>query len=184
LAVITLNLKTDELAVQVAPMLLPRTKVLANVNEVYNGISVTGDVVGETIYIGPGAGQDATASAVISDIVDAVTLLLRGNAALPEPTAHHHLLCPPERIKGSYYLRLNVKDEPGVLAKISSVTARAKVSIASLQQRACKPKGEATLILTTHQSNEKAITAVIKRLGELPFVMGEPLLIRIACFKD
>ncbi len=118
------------------------------------------------------------------DIVDAVTLLLRGNAALPEPIEHKHPLCPPEHIKGSYYLRLNVKDEPGVLAKIASVTARAKVSIASLQQRACATKGEATLILTTHQSNEKAITSVIKKLSELPTVLEAPLLIRIASFRD
>ncbi|WP_221030814.1 homoserine dehydrogenase [Actomonas aquatica] len=184
LAVITRDLDSDELAVSVAPTLLPRTKVLANVNEVYNGISVAGDVVGETVYIGRGAGQDATASAVISDIVDAIALLLRGNAPLPEPVEHQCPLCLPERIEGEYYLRMDVSDTPGVLAKISSVTAKYKVSIASLQQRPADKKDAASLILTTHRSNEKAIRATVKHLSRLACVLGEPLLLRIASFDD
>ncbi len=184
LAVITRDLGTDALAVSIAPTLLPRTKVLANVHEVYNGISVSGDVVGETLYIGRGAGQDATASAVISDIVDAIALLLRGNAPLPEPVEHRCPLSKPEAIKGSYYLRLSVKDEPGVLAKIAAATAKSHVSIASVQQRPSPRKGVASLMLTTHQSNEKAIRATLANLRRLGAVLGEPLLLRIASFDD
>ncbi len=184
LAVITRDLQTNELAVSVAPTLLSRDKVLANVNEVYNGISVAGDVVGETVYIGRGAGQDATASAVISDIVDAIALLLRGNAPLPEPVEHKRPLCPPEHIQGSYYLRMDVSDTPGVLAKISSVTAKYKVSIASVQQRAGAKAGAASLILTTHRSNEKAIRAAVKNLSQLSAVLTKPLLLRVANFDD
>ncbi len=184
LAVITRNLESDELAVSVAPTLLPRTKVLGNVNEVYNGISVAGDVVGETVYIGRGAGQDATASAVISDIVDAIALLLRGNAPLPEPVEHQCPLCPPQHIEGSYYLRMEVSDTPGVLSKVSSVTAKYKVSIASVQQRPGDKKDAASLILTTHQSNEKAIRSTVKHLGQLACVLTKPLLLRIASFDD
>ncbi len=184
LAVITRDLESDELAVSVAPTLLPRTKVLANVNEVYNGISVAGDVVGETVYIGRGAGQDATASAVISDIVDAIALLLRGNAPLPEPVEQKRPLCPPERIEGAYYLRMEVADTPGVLAKISGVTAKYKVSIASVRQRPGAKAGAASLILTTHRSNEKAIRAAVKNLGQLSAVLDKPLLLRIASFDD
>ncbi|MCF3649619.1 homoserine dehydrogenase [Synoicihabitans lomoniglobus] len=184
LAVIEQDEKTDEIAVSVAPMLLPRTKVLANVNEVYNGIAVTGDVVGETIYIGRGAGQDATASAVISDIVDAIALLLRGNAALPEPVEHNYPLAKPENLTGRYYLRLDVKDEPGVLAKIATVTSKSKVSIASLDQRPSDQTGAASLILTTHRSNEKAIRSTVNNLRRLSSVLGEPFLLRIASFED
>lgn len=182
LAVITQDLSTGELFVRVHPALLPRTKVLANVNEVYNGISVTGDVVGETVYIGRGAGQDATASAVISDIADAIILLRRGNVALPEPAVRRSPLTPLEKIGGRYYLRMDVKDEPGVLARIASSTARSHVSIASVLQRPSERAGAATLILTTHASNEKAIRATVGRLRRLSSVVGEPLLLRIADF--
>lgn len=182
LAVITQDLATDELFVRVHPTLVPRTKVLANVNEVYNGISVTGDVVGETVYIGRGAGQDATASAVISDIADAIILLRRGNAALPEPTVRRCPMTPLDKIAGRYYLRMDVKDEPGVLARIASSTARSHVSIASVLQRPSELPGAATLILTTHTSNEKAIRATLARLRRLSSVLGEPLLLRIGDF--
>ncbi len=184
LAVIERDLKTDELSVAVAPTLLPRTKVLANVNEVYNGVSVTGDVVGETVYIGRGAGQDATASAVISDIVDGVTLLLRGNAALPEPVEHRCPPRPPERNQNRYYLRLDVKDQPGVLSKISAATARFDVSIASVQQTQSTRLQAATLMLTTHLTNEKAIRSAVAQLRRLSGVLGTPQLLRIAAFED
>ncbi|HSI07137.1 MAG: homoserine dehydrogenase [Rariglobus sp.] len=182
LAVISREADTGEVFVRVHPTLIPKTKVLANVNEVYNGISVTGDVVGETVYIGRGAGQDPTASAVISDIVDAVTLLNRGNAHLPESVETKASLTPLQSITGRYYLRLEVKDEPGVLAKIAGATANLDVSIASVLQRASETPGAASLILTTHQSNEKAIRATIARLKRLKSVLGEPVLIRIADF--
>ena len=182
LAVITRDFASDELFVRVHPTLVPRTKVLANVNEVYNGISVTGDVVGETVYIGRGAGQDPTASAVISDIADAIILLRRGNTPLPEPVEHRCPLTPLEHIEGRYYIRMDVKDEPGVLARIATSTAQSQVSIASVLQRSSERAGAATLILTTHTSNEKAIRATLARLRRLSSVLGEPLLLRIGDF--
>ncbi|HEY0966223.1 MAG TPA: homoserine dehydrogenase [Opitutaceae bacterium] len=182
LAVITRDFKSDELFVRVHPTLVPRTKALANVNEVYNGISVTGDVVGETVYIGRGAGQDPTASAVISDIADAIILLRRGNTPLPEPVEHRCPLTPLEHIEGRYYIRMDVKDEPGVLARIATSTAQSHVSIASVLQRPSERAGAATLILTTHTSNEKAIRATLARLRRLSSVLGEPLLLRIGDF--
>ncbi len=182
LAVITHDDATGEVFVRVHPTLIPRTKVLANVNEVYNGISVTGDVVGETVYIGRGAGQDPTASAVISDIADAVILLNRGNTHLPELAEVRAPLSPLESITGRYYLRLEVKDEPGVLAKIAGATARLDVSIASVLQRPSERPGAASLILTTHDSNEKAIRATVAQLEKLSSVLGEPVLLRIATF--
>ncbi|HTJ78133.1 MAG TPA: homoserine dehydrogenase [Rariglobus sp.] len=182
LAVITRDADTGEVFVRVHPTLIPSTKVLANVNEVYNGISVTGDVVGETVYIGRGAGQDPTASAVISDIADAVILLNRGNSHLPELAETRARLAPLQNISGRYYLRLEVKDEPGVLAKVAGATAKLDVSIASVLQRPSERPGAASLILTTHDSNEKAIRATVSRLGKLSSVLGEPVLLRIATF--
>jgi homoserine dehydrogenase len=185
LAVIARDFASGELSVRVHPTLLPLTKVLANVNDVFNGISVNGDVVGETTYIGRGAGQDATASAVISDIADAALLLRRGQGcppALPAVAAARCPLAPPERIRSRYYLRLDVRDEPGVLAQIATATARAGVSIADMVQRPGARRAAATLLLTTHASNERAIRATLARLKKLRSVLGTPLLLRIADF--
>jgi len=185
LAVITRDFASGELSVRVHPTLLPLTKVLANVNDVFNGISVHGDVVGETTYIGRGAGQDATASAVISDIADAVLLLRHGKDCAPSAPAAQATRCPlapPERIRSRYYLRLDVRDEPGVLAQIATATAHAGVSIADMVQRPGARRAAATLLLTTHESHERAIRATLARLKKLRSVLGEPLLLRIADF--
>ncbi|MDE3084744.1 MAG: homoserine dehydrogenase, partial [Verrucomicrobiota bacterium] len=192
LAVITRDFKRNEFFVRVHPTLLPRDRVLANVNGVFNGIAVTGDVVGTTTYIGRGAGQDATASAVIGDIGDAVTLLTAGKTvALPEEAAELHArggnglqLAPLERVRGRYYLRLTVRDRPGVLAQVATVTARHQVSIASVVQTAAKRRDAATLILTTHESNERAIGATLLHLARLKSVLEKPLLLRIGDFAE
>lgn len=193
LAIISRDFAHNELSVRVHPTLLPESHVVANVSGVYNAISVQGDVVGTTLYIGRGAGQDATSSAVISDIADGVALLKNDRRAfvtarkelpaLPPPLGKCRL-APPERIHGRYYLRLTVKDRPGVLARVASVMAEQKVSIASLiQNRADRPDA-ASLVLTTHDSNEGAIQATIARLGRLSVVLEKPLLLRIGQFAE
>ncbi len=193
LAVIERDFERDEFFVRVHPTLLPKDRVLANVNGVFNGISVTGDVVGTTTYIGRGAGQDATASAVISDIADAVSLLSHGKAPmLSEEAASIHTadaspmpgLSTLERIKSRYYLRMTVKDEPGVLAQIATVMATRRVSIASVIQTGSERADAASLILTTHRSDERAIGETLGDLGKLQSVLEAPLLLRIGDFAD
>ena len=104
----------------VYPALLPLTDVVANVNEVYNAVSLSGDVVGRTVHIGRGAGQDATASAVIADIADAVRYLMgapvRPSAAVDTPAKFASL----DEVSGEFYLRMEVPDQSGVLASIAS----------------------------------------------------------------
>ncbi|HEU5079434.1 MAG TPA: homoserine dehydrogenase [Opitutaceae bacterium] len=192
LAVITRDFETNELFVRVHPTLLPKNRVLANVNGVFNGIAVTGDVVGTTTYIGRGAGQDATASAVISDIADAVALLTSGKAPLlPEEAASIHSrgghapkLATLDKIKSRYFVRTTVKDEPGVLAQIATVMANHRVSIASVIQTASERTDAASLILTTHESDERAIAQTIEDLGRVPSVLETPLLLRIGDFEE
>ncbi len=186
LAVITRDFASNELFVRVHPTLIPHQRVLANVNGVFNGIAVTGDVVGTTTYIGRGAGRDATASAVISDIVDAAVLLSTGKdvvAALGGATSVP-ALAPLEKITGRYYVRTLVKDEPGVLAQIATVMASRRVSIASVTQPEAAEAGTASLILTTHVSNEHAIRETLADLARLPSVVEAPLLLRIGEFAE
>ena len=192
LAIISRDFAHNELSVRVHPTLIPESHVVANVSGVFNAVSVKGDVVGTTLYIGRGAGQDATSSAVISDIVDAVSLLKNDRRAFV--TARKEVgaireggncrLAPPERIHGRYYLRITVKDRPGVLARVASVMAEQHVSVASLIQNRADQPDAASLVLTTHDSNERAIQATIARLKKLSVVLEAPLLLRIGDFGE
>jgi homoserine dehydrogenase len=188
LAVITRDFQRNELCVRVHPTLLPEGNVIANVSGVFNAISVTGDVVGTTLYSGRGAGQDATASAVISDIVDGAALLrfgkgahFAGETAPPGPKLR---LAPPSSIRCCYYLRLTVKDQPGVLARVASVMARHQVSIASVIQNPAERPGAASLVLTTHESDERAMQATLKQLAALRSTLDRPVLLRIGDFGE
>jgi len=188
LAVITRDFQRNELCVRVHPTLLPEGNVVANVSGVFNAISVTGDVVGTTFFSGRGAGQDATASAVISDIADAASLLTHGKGGhlLGEVTTPQRQTCrlaPPESIRCRYYLRLTVKDAPGVLARVASVMARQHVSIASVIQSPADQPGAASLVLTTHESNEHAMGATLRQLKSLAAVLDTPVLLRIGDFE-
>ena len=186
LAVIVRDFAVGDLSVRVHPTLLPAGSVIAGVGGVFNAIAVRGDVVGTTLYIGRGAGQDATASAVISDIADAVASLQKGARADegPEPAPSTVRLAPPQRILSRYYLRLTVKDEPGVLARVASVTARHRVSIASVIQNPAESAGAASLVLTTHDSDERAIQRALRILARMESVLEPPLLLRIGDFAD
>jgi len=191
LAQIDRNLETNDLSVSVQPTLVPTRLVMANVNEVYNGVCVVGDVVGTTTYIGRGAGQDATASAVISDIVDAVGVLSGARRPLIADEAPSILgggaeikLAPPRSVAGRYYIRLTVRDQPGVLAQIATVMATNHVSIASVLQREAAVDKAASLILTTHDTNEQAIQQTMLGLKSTPSVLDEPVLLRIADYSD
>ncbi|HEY1793675.1 MAG TPA: homoserine dehydrogenase [Opitutaceae bacterium] len=189
LAIITRDPGTDEIVVRVHPTLLPEESVLARVSGVFNAISVTGDVVGTTVYIGRGAGQDATASAVIGDISDAVALVLHGRSAhvlgedLP-PAARGARLAPPERIRGRYYVRLTVDDRPGVLARVAAIMAKNRMSIASVIQGPSERPGFASLVLTTHESDERSMRSALRALAALASVREAPLLLRIGDFGD
>ncbi len=189
LAIITRDFEKNEIVVRVHPTLLPEDSVLARVSGVFNAISVTGDVVGTTVYIGRGAGQDATASAVISDIADAVALLLHGKGAHymgedKPPAARGARLAPPERIRGRYYVRLTVSDQPGVLARVATIMARNRMSIASVIQGPSERAGLASLVLTTHESDERSMRVALRALGALGSVREAPLLLRIGDLGD
>jgi homoserine dehydrogenase len=189
LGIITRDFASDEIVVRVHPTLLPRGAVLARVSGVFNAISVTGDVVGTTLYIGRGAGQDATASAVISDIADAVALLQHGKGAHfmgedEPPAAANARLAPPERIRGRHYVRLTVADRPGVLARVATVMAKNHISIASVIQNPAEREGAASLVLTTHESDERAMKAALAALARLGSVRESPLHLRIGDFAE
>jgi len=186
LAVIARDFDTNELSVRLHPVLIAKSEVIAGVDEVYNAVSVTGDVVGTTVLIGRGAGQDATSSSVISDIADAVFMLKgtaktivsdNGNNSI-YPFAKGLTLASPTGLSGGYYLRVHVKDEEGVLAKISNILASYHISFATVNQNELSD-GSALIMLTTHNSNEQAINAAKAALHKEAVVLHPPVSFRI-----
>ncbi len=170
----------DSLSVSVYPAILPLTDVVANVNEVYNAVSLSGDVVGRTVHIGRGAGQDATASAVIADIADALkSLSACAPSSLSVQKDENTRLANLDEIAGEFYLRLEIKDEAGVLASVASIFASENISIELLEQKKHETSGRAWLLLTTHSTNEAAIKRACDKLEESSFTFDNPFVLRI-----
>ncbi len=182
LGVIERDFSANKLSVRLHPAWIDKREVVAGVDEVYNAVSVTGDVVGTTILIGRGAGQDATSSSVISDIADAVFMLQGAPApAISEEDEARYReladgleLTPAEDLQGRYYLRIQVKDEEGVLARISNILAARHISLATVKQKEL-PDGTASIMLTTHQTGESALSAVKDDLAAEASVLAPPV---------
>ncbi|MGB0344163.1 MAG: homoserine dehydrogenase [Coraliomargarita sp.] len=186
LGVIERDFSANKLSVRLHPAWIDKREVVAGVDEVYNAVSVTGDVVGTTILIGRGAGQDATSSSVISDIADAVFMLQGAPApAISEEDEARYReladgleLTPAEDLQGRYYLRIQVKDEEGVLARISNILAARHISLATVKQKEL-PDGTASIMLTTHQTGESTLSAVKDDLAAEAAVLDAPVSFRI-----
>ena len=170
----------DKVELRVHPALVPKDKMIAKTDGVTNAVSVVGDAVGETMFYGPGAGGPATASSVISDLID---IARDGKSPMLGYKAPFELnaleLLDPSEIRTKYYFRLRVEDKVGVLAKITNLMSENNLSIDSLLQ---KPKDEspyATLFFTTHTSVEKDVRRTMEILQEQEFVKEKPFMIRI-----
>ena len=180
------DFEANKLSVRLHPALISKKEVIAGVDEVYNGVSVTGDVVGTTVLIGRGAGQDATSSSVISDIADAVFMLQGAPApviseedeATYQKLADGLELADKASLKGRYYFRIHVRDEEGVLAKISEIMAKGHISFATVNQKELED-GTAKIMVTTHITDEASVTRVKTALSEQSAVIGQPVSFRI-----
>jgi homoserine dehydrogenase len=177
--------KKGGVQVSVYPTLIPNAHVLASVNGVFNACFVRGDVVGDTLFYGRGAGKDATASAVLSDVADAALDLKLGGKVRVAPfnacTKKGHVVALAE-ITSRYYLRLSVVDKPGVLAKISAILAGAKIGISSVIQPEGHEGESVPLILMIHDATNAAMQKALARIAKLPVVKGKPVMFRVESF--
>ncbi len=174
---------------RVHPSLVPAKRLIANVEGAMNAVMVQGDAVGTTLYYGKGAGSEPTASAVIADLVD-IARLHGADAAQRVP----HLAFQPQSMSDmpvlamsevvtSYYLRLNVADEAGVLAKVTGILAEAGISIdAMLQREADEVGGEGStqtdLIILTHDCVEAKMNEALTQMQALSTVLSPITRIR------
>lgn len=171
---------------RIHPTLIPAKRLIANVEGAMNAVLVQGDAVGATLYYGKGAGAEPTASSVIADLVDITRLA----TADPEhrvpylafqPNAMSDIgILPIEEVVTSYYLRMLVADQTGVLADVTRILADSAISIdAMLQKEPAEGEARTDIIILTHQTQEKNILAAITKIEALASVFGEVTKLRL-----
>ena len=171
----------NEVELRVHPVLIPNSAMIAKVDGVMNGVSVIGDKVGETMYYGPGAGGDATASAVIANIID----IARSGKSTPmlgfkKPLETGLTLANPDNIQTKYYIRMEVEDKSGVLAKVATILGDKNISIKTMVQKTSTENGnKANLLISTHTCKELDIKDALEELKTSGVVNTTPSMIRI-----
>jgi homoserine dehydrogenase len=192
LAIIKGGNRSGTVEVRVHPTLIPQSHVLASVKGAFNAVVVRGDVVGDTMFYGRGAGGDATASAVIADLADAAVALKNATRARPSlfSSARPMRVLPMNEVESRYYLRLTVADRPGVIAKIARILGDARISIASvLQPEAPEPKHGETpsdqvpLIMMLHTARDLAVRKAVAQIDQLNVVRAPTEVLRVESFE-
>ena len=171
--------------IAVHPALVPEKHVLANVSGVYNAILVRGDIVGDTLHYGQGAGADATASAVLSDLADAALDLKNQSMGRVPPFVPYEeegSVLPMDKAVSPFYLRLSVIDRPGTLAKIAAILGEAKIGICSVMQPEGHVGESVPLIMMLHDAPDAAMQKALKRIARLSAVKAKPTMIRVENF--
>ncbi|MFZ4793907.1 MAG: homoserine dehydrogenase [Blastocatellia bacterium] len=172
----------DLLDVRVHPMLIPLTHPLAGVDGVNNAIFIKGDVVGEIMLFGPGAGRMPTASAVVGDLIN-----LSNALQLPEFADYFQLpldsnpsrILPIEETENAYYIRLQTHDIPGVIGQLGTAFGNHQVSLHSITQKGVAKDGSATIIMLTHQVRERAVQAALDEIRSQPTTQQVGVMLRV-----
>ena len=175
----------EGIELRVHPTLVPRDRLIANVEGAMNAVVVQGDAVGTTLYYGKGAGAEPTASAVVADLVD----ITRLHTADPDHRVPHLAfqpgslqdtpILPIDAVVTAFYLRLQVADEKGVLARITGILADNDISIdAVLQRESAEGEKQTDLIILTHDTVEGRMTAALAQMQALPTVLAPIVRIR------
>ena len=169
----------DGVSLNVYPCMIPQTAEIAHIDGVFNAVITEGDFVGHSMFVGRGAGERPTASAVVSDIADAA--MRRGSPVLSVSNKEVKPLPVVSLAKreGEYYVRFEVVDRPGVVADISRILGNENVSIASMLQRSQTSGGVVPLIMTFHKSKESSVVAALNKIEQLDSVASKPCMIRI-----
>lgn len=172
---------SEGVELRVHPALVPMRRLMASVEGVMNAVVVKGDAVGTVMLHGRGAGGEPTASAVIADLCDVSRMLANGNSPVPIFGEHDQEVgwLPIEKTVSSYYLRIGVKDEPGVLADVSRVFADNAISVESMMQKEAPVGASGTeIVIMTHSTTEGAIRRAVRTIEALESVTSRVVLLR------
>lgn len=185
LAIIKDNNGDVELSVE--PALVPEDHMIASVHDVFNAVFVRGDIVGDTMYYGRGAGRLPTGSAVIGDIMEAAANKLNGGGIPVSVTMmlqkERLSYCSPENIEKRCYIRLGLEDKPGSMAKVMDVFGRHNISIASVVQKERHKTGYASVVILTQKAKESEFAAAVACIGALDVSCCEPVRMRLEDFE-
>ncbi|MBQ5939200.1 MULTISPECIES: homoserine dehydrogenase [unclassified Massilia] len=175
----------DGIELRVHPTLIPAARLIANVEGAMNAVLVQADAVGASLYYGKGAGSEPTASAVIADLVDVTRLATVDpycrvpHLAFQPGEMTDVAIVPMSEITTSYYLRVHVKDQLGVMADLTRILADAGISIDAVLQKEPGDQTDLDIIMLTHQTREKNIDAAIAKIEQLPAVISKVTRIRL-----
>ena len=179
LLAIAKNDPENGISICVRPTMLPKSHPLASVNDVFNAIFVTGDALGEAMFMGRGAGRYPTASAVCGDIIDAARNLLHNEGNRVKCTCYEEKrMCSIENMCAPCYIRMQVNDQPGALAAIAAAFGAQNVSLHSVVQRTAA-NGSAELVFITHSVSEYNLQMALQILKVLPVVKEVCSIIRV-----
>lgn len=172
----------EDLEVRVHPTLVPKSHLLSSVNGVINAIYVSSDLAGELLFYGPGAGQMSAASAVVSDIVDLTqdikAGLFRPNLKIVADNSIKRIR-EIDDFESRYYIRFMAVDKPGVLAKISGVLSKYKISIASVTQKERRKAQVVPIVMIVHDAKEKDLRTALSTIDRLDVIKEKSVAIRI-----
>ncbi|MCA1854872.1 homoserine dehydrogenase [Massilia oculi] len=177
--------KGEGIELRVHPTLIPAARLIANVEGAMNAVLVQADAVGASLYYGKGAGAEPTASSVIADLVDVTRLATVDpycrvpHLAFQPNQMTDVAIVPMDEITTSYYLRVYVKDQLGVMADLTRILADAGISIDAVLQKEPGNQVNLDIIMLTHQTREKNINAAIGKIEALPAVIGKVTRIRL-----
>lgn len=184
------RMREDGFELRVHPTLIPQSQLIAKVDGVMNSVLVDGDAVGQTLYYGAGAGSEATASAVIADIVDvARTKLSNADVTVPylgfaSDKMRDLSVIEMADVVSAYYLRVMADDHPGVLAKIASILSDLGINIESVMQKESQQEGDTIpLIMLTHEVKEQQINEAIGKIEGLEETKAKVVKIRVEHFS-
>ncbi len=174
--------KGDLLELRVHPTLLPLSHSLAGVKGEFNALFIKGDEVGEITLQGKGAGSRPTASAVVSDLVEAALFNLKGTTHAILPPSASLKLAEAQDIPLRYYIRLTALDKPGVLSRIAGILGEKGISIASVVQTERKEGEAVPIIMMTHEAKERNLKEALSEIDRLSIIRKETLFIRVENF--
>jgi homoserine dehydrogenase len=171
----------NSIEARVHPVFIPEDSLLAKVDGVYNAILVEGDLVGQVIFYGQGAGPRATSSAVVSDIIKIAQDINNGKSSTPRlPFARGRKVIPMAEINTRYYMRMSTADQPGVLAQISKILGDNAISISSVIQKETDASTRAAeIVIMTHQAREQAVQKALKETKRLGVVKEISNFVRV-----
>ncbi|RMG91639.1 MAG: homoserine dehydrogenase [Zetaproteobacteria bacterium] len=179
----------DRIEMRVHPTLVPMNSPLANVSDSYNAVMVSGDFVEHTMYFGRGAGERPTASAVVADIMDIARVHPDGVRFLPPPMGfveaerRDMATMPMADVACEYYVRLMVRDEPGVIASVTSILADQRISLEAIIQKERHATRNVPVVMLTHETREGNLQAAMARITALEAVEEDVLILRKEQFE-